>query len=196
MIERLRGEIFLIENDYIGVDVQGVGYQVYVVNPYQFEEGTATTIYTHHVVREDAALLYGFALIEERNLFRSLLAVSGVGPKAALGILSAGTPTQIVSAIQAENTAFLTKLPGIGKKTAARLILDLKDKLANWLPATGDQQLKANPFESNDRETVIDALTALGYDEKEALQLAEYSYKENQSVEAWIRAALRQKGVR
>jgi Holliday junction DNA helicase RuvA len=194
MIERIRGEVFLVENEYLGVDVQGVGYQVFVVNPYQFEEGKPITIYTHHVVREDASLLYGFALLEERNLFRSLLAVSGVGPKAALGILSAGTPSQIVSAIQSENTAFLTKLPGIGKKTAARLILDLKDKVAHWLPSKTDQQPKSKLFEPNDRETVIDALTALGYDEKEALQLAEHSYQENQSVEAWIRAALRQKG--
>jgi holliday junction DNA helicase RuvA len=194
MIERIRGEIFLIENEYIGVDVQGVGYQVYVVNPYQFEEGTATTIYTHHVTREDASLLYGFAVLEERNLFRSLLAVSGVGPKAALGILSAGTPSQIVSAIQAENITFLTKLPGIGKKTAARLILDLKDKLAHWMPNTVDKVTQTGVPVSNDREIVIDALIGLGYDEKEAAQLANNSFEENQSVEVWIRAALKQKG--
>jgi Holliday junction DNA helicase RuvA len=193
MIERLRGEIFLIENDYVGIDVQGVGYQVYVVNPYQFEEGISAVVYTHHVVREDAALLYGFAKKEERDLFRSLLAVSGVGPKAALGILSAGSPSQIVAAIQSENITFLTKLPGIGKKTAARLILDLKDKLAHWLPVFEDTPKVQAP---DDRQIVIDALTALGYDEKEANQLVEQSFVENQSVEAWIRAALRQKGVR
>jgi Holliday junction DNA helicase RuvA len=193
MIERLRGEIFLIENDYVGIDVQGVGYQVYVVNPYQFEEGSSAVVYTHHVVREDAALLYGFSKKEERDLFRSLLAVSGVGPKAALGILSAGSPSQIVAAIQSENITFLTKLPGIGKKTAARLILDLKDKLAHWLPVFEDAPKVQAP---DDRQIVIDALTALGYDEKEANQLVEQSFVENQSVEAWIRAALRQKGVR
>lgn len=194
MIERLRGEIFLIENEYIGVDVQGVGYQVYVVNPYQFEVGTNATIYIHHVVREDASLLYGFAIQEERNLFRSLLAVSGVGPKAALGILSAGTPSQIVSAIQAENIAFLTKLPGIGKKTAQRLILDLKDKLAHWMPNSTVLPTETEVPAASDREIVIDALTGLGYDEKEAALLANKSFVENQSVEAWIRAALRQKG--
>jgi Holliday junction DNA helicase RuvA len=193
MIERLRGEIFLIENDYVGIDVQGIGYQVYVVNPYQFEEGASAVVYTHHVVREDAALLYGFAMKEERNLFRSLLAVSGVGPKAALGILSAGSPSQIVAAIQSENITFLTKLPGIGKKTAARLILDLKDKLAHWFPVFEDTPKVQAP---DDRQIVIDALTGLGYDEKEANQLVEQSFAENQSVEAWIRAALRQKGVR
>lgn len=194
MIERIRGEIFLVGNEYIGVDVQGVGYQVHVVNPYQFEEGTAVTVYIHHVVREDASLLYGFTILEERNLFRSLLAVSGVGPKAAMGILSAGTPSQIVSAIQSENVTFLTKLPGIGKKTAARLILDLKDKLAHWMPNTADNTTHTGVPVSNDRQIVIDALTGLGYDEKEADQLANKSFDENQSVEAWIRAALRQKG--
>lgn len=194
MIERIRGEIFLVENEYIGVDVQGVGYQVHVVNPYQFEEGAAVTVYIHHVVREDASLLYGFTIIEERNLFRSLLAVSGVGPKAAMGILSAGTPSQIVSAIQSENVTFLTKMPGIGKKTAARLILDLKDKLAHWMPNTTDNTTNTGVSVSNERQIVIDALTGLGYDEKEADQLANKSFEENQSVEAWIRAALRQKG--
>lgn len=193
MIERLRGEVFLIDQDYIGVDVNGIGYQVYVVNPYQFQEASAVTMYTHHVVREDAALLYGFGMQEERNLFRSLLAVSGVGPKAALGILSAGTPAQIVNAIQSENVTFLTKLPGIGKKTAARLILDLKDKLSQWLPAT---ESMPKTEQTNDRQIVIDALMGLGYDEKEADQLAGHSFQEKQSVEAWIRAALRQKGVR
>lgn len=194
MIERIRGEIFLVENEYIGVDVQGVGYQVHVVNPYQFEEGAAVTVYIHHVVREDASLLYGFAILEERNLFRSLLAVSGVGPKAAMGILSAGTPSQIVSAIQSENVTFLTKLPGIGKKTAARLILDLKDKLAHWMPNVADNTTQTGVPVPNERQIVIDALTGLGYDEKEADQLANKSFEENQSVEAWIRAALRQKG--
>jgi Holliday junction DNA helicase RuvA len=194
MIERIRGEIFLVENEYIGVDVQGVGYQVHVVNPYQFEEGAAVTVYIHHVVREDASLLYGFAAQEERNLFRSLLAVSGVGPKAAMGILAAGTPSQIVSAIRSENVTFLTKLPGIGKKTAARLILDLKDKLAHWMPNTAERTTQTEVPVSNDRQIVIDALTGLGYDEKEADQLANKSFEENQSVEAWIRAALRQKG--
>lgn len=194
MIERIRGKIFLVENEYIGVDVQGVGYQVHVVNPYQFEEGAAVTVYIHHVVREDASLLYGFTILEERNLFRSLLAVSGVGPKAAMGILSAGTPSQIVSAIQSENVTFLTKLPGIGKKTAARLILDLRDKLAHWMPYITDNTTHTGAPVSNERQIVIDALTGLGYDEKEADQLANKSFEENQSVEAWIRAALRQKG--
>jgi holliday junction DNA helicase RuvA len=194
MIERLRGEVFLVDNDYIGIDVHGVGYQVYVANPYQFQDESEVTIYTHHVVREDAALLYGFAMQEERNLFRSLLAVSGVGPKAALGILSAGSPSQIVNAIQSENITFLTKMPGIGKKTAARLVLDLKDKLSHWLPVTESNVPKGQ--KQHDRQIVIDALMGLGYDEKEADQLAEHSFQENQSVETWIRAALRQRGVR
>lgn len=192
MIERLCGEVFLIETDYIGVDVQGVGYQVYVVNPYAFGEGDAVTIFTHHVVREDAALLYGFATREERKLFRSLLAVSGVGPKAALAMLSASSPAKIVAAIQSENTSFLVKLPGIGKKTAARLVLDLKDKLSFDLPVLDETVVETTS--SDERQTVVEALTALGYSDTEATKLVEKSYVANQSVEEWIRAALRQRG--
>jgi Holliday junction DNA helicase RuvA len=195
MIERLCGEVFAMESDYIGVDVQGVGYQVFVINPYQFEAGMEIILYIHHVVREDAMLLYGFSKQEERNLFRSLLAVSGVGPKVALAILSAGAPAQLVSAIQTENVTFLTKLPGIGKKTAGRLVLDLKDKLVNWLPMD-KTIITTQKVEQSELELVIDALIGLGYDDKEAKQLAEYSYLEEQKVEDWIRAALRQKGVR
>lgn len=193
MIERLRGEVFTIENEYIGLDVQGVGYQIFVVNPYQFEDGTAITLHIHHIVREDASLLYGFQKKEERNLFRSLLAVSGVGPKAALAMLSAGAPAQIAAAIQREDINFLVKLPGIGKKTAGRLVLDLKDKLHNWLESASTSK-QVIPVKQTELEIVIDALMGLGYDEKEAEQLAGQSYKAEQKVEEWIRAALKQKG--
>ena len=93
------------------------------------ESGKPVTIYTHHHVREDAILLFGFATREEQRLFRKLLDVSGIGPKVALGILAGGRPEAIAAAIRQENVAFLTKLPGIGRKTAQRMILDLKDKL-------------------------------------------------------------------
>ncbi len=89
------------------------------------------TVYTHHHVREDAIHLFGFATREEQRLFRKLLDVSGIGPRVALGILAGGRPETIVAAIQQENLGFLTKLPGIGKKTAQRMVLDLKDKLGS-----------------------------------------------------------------
>ncbi|MCE5171712.1 Holliday junction branch migration protein RuvA [Paenibacillus profundus] len=130
MIDFLRGQVAHLETDYIVMDVQGIGYRVYTPNPYAFAKNDdPVTVYTHHHVREDAMLLFGFGSREEQKLFRRLIDVNGVGPKVALGILAGGKPESVVLAIQQENIAFLTKLPGIGKKTAQRIILDLKDKL-------------------------------------------------------------------
>lgn len=130
MIDFLRGQVAHLETEYIILDVQGVGYRVFCPNPYLFAKNdAAVTVFIHHHVREDAILLFGFVSREEQKLFRRLLDVSGIGPKVALGILAGGRPEALVGAIQQENLAFLTKLPGIGKKTAQRIILDLKDKL-------------------------------------------------------------------
>lgn len=131
MIDFVRGQVAHLESDYVVLDVQGIGYRIYCPNPYVFAamNDQATTVYTHHHVREDAILLYGFPTREEQRLFRKLIEVSGIGPRVALGILSGGQPDHVVAAIQQENISFLTKLPGIGKKTAQRMILDLKDKL-------------------------------------------------------------------
>lgn len=130
MIDYLRGPVVHLESDYIVVDVQDIGYRVFTPNPYVFAgKDGAVAVYIHHHVRDDAILLYGFESRDEQLLFRKLLEVSGIGPRVALGILSAGRPDAVIAAVQQENIAFLTKLPGIGKKTAQRMILDLKDKL-------------------------------------------------------------------
>ncbi|MBW7476238.1 Holliday junction branch migration protein RuvA [Paenibacillus oenotherae] len=135
MIDFVRGRVIHWETEYVVVDVRDIGYQVYTPNPYYFAKSDeAVTIFTHHHVREDATLLFGFATREEQSMFRKLLDVSGIGPRVALGILAGGKPEAVAAAIQQENIAFLTKLPGIGKKTAQRMILDLKDKL-DALPA-------------------------------------------------------------
>jgi len=131
MIDRMRGQVVHLESEYVVLDVRDIGYQIYTPNPYAFAaKEEAITIFIHHHVREDAMLLFGFETRDEQMLFRKLLDVSGIGPRVALGILSGGQPEAVVAAIQQENIAFLTKLPGIGKKTAQRMILDLKDKLA------------------------------------------------------------------
>ncbi len=135
MIEFLRGQIAYAEADYAVIDVNGVGYQVYCANPYRFAATDEVTIYTHHHVREDAVALYGFATRDELQLFRQLLEVSGIGPKVALGILAGGSPSDVLLAIQQENLTFLTRLPGIGKKTAQRMILDLKDRTKSMIGA-------------------------------------------------------------
>jgi Holliday junction DNA helicase RuvA len=138
MIDFLRGKIALKELDYVVVDVNGVGYRVFCPNPYALtnKEDEDVTLFIHYHVREDAHLLFGFATREEQSLFRLLLEVSGIGPKVALGVLAGGRPEAVTAAISQENIAFLMKLPGIGKKTAQRVILDLKDKLGAFPAAT------------------------------------------------------------
>lgn len=138
MIDFLTGPVVHIESEYLVLNVRDVGYRVFMPSPYVFagKEGPVT-VYIHHHVREDAILLFGFESREQQTLFRKLLDVSGIGPRVALGVLSAGKPDAIAAAIQTENLTFLTKLPGIGKKTAQRMVLDLKDKLGLAADAFG-----------------------------------------------------------
>lgn len=174
MIDFLRGQVVHLENEYVVMDVQGIGYQIFCPNPYAFaaKSQELLTIYTHQHVREDAILLFGFPTREEQRLFRKLIEVSGIGPKVALGILSGGNPDTVVAAIHQENITFLTKLPGIGKKTAQRMILDLKDKLEGLggmatlfdpVPAAAAALQDGHPGWPEARE----GLKALGYTEAE-----------------------------
>lgn len=174
MIDYLKGILAHRENDYVVVDVNGVGYRVFCANPYGIETGpdSRVTLYIHYQVREDAHLLFGFSSREEQALFRKLLDVNGVGPRVALGILSAGQPAAIISAIYQEDITFLTRLPGIGKKTAQRIILDLKDKLgdlsAGGLETLGlDASAPAGKPAAGPWGEAKQALMALGYTEAE-----------------------------
>ncbi|MEK3731389.1 Holliday junction branch migration protein RuvA [Paenibacillus sp. FSL M8-0334] len=172
MMDYLRGQVAYLESEYIVVDVQGIGYQVFCPNPYAFAktEGTVT-VYTHQHVREDAILLFGFPTREEQKLFRKLIEVSGIGPRVALGILGGGSPDHVVSAIYQENISFLVKLPGIGKKTAQRMILDLKDKLEGFGNAAFTTGLFApqemQPEDSSAWMEAREGLKALGYTDGE-----------------------------
>ncbi|MGE7827515.1 Holliday junction branch migration protein RuvA [Paenibacillus sp. NPDC093718] len=173
MIDFLRGQVVHLESEYIVLDVQGVGYQVFCPNPYAFAKTEGTiTVFTHHHVREDAILLFGFPTREEQKLFRKLIEVSGIGPRVALGILGGGSPDHVVSAIYQENVSFLIKLPGIGKKTAQRMILDLKDKLEGF----GNASMMTGLFAIQEPEPEADGsawsearegLQALGYTDSE-----------------------------
>ncbi|TCS96466.1 Holliday junction branch migration protein RuvA [Hazenella coriacea] len=203
MIEFIDGKIAYLCNDYIAVQVSGMGYQVFVPHPFHWSDEEEVRIFIHHIVREDAQHLYGFATQEERDLFRLLLEVSGIGPKAGLAMIAGGSPRQLVQAIQIEDLKFLTRIPGIGKKTAQRLILDLKDKLAKqgWLdrfPEMVETTLQTVPSGSQGqmRLDVIDALVGLGYNEEEAERAANEALQssgvENMSAEDWIKRALQQ----
>jgi Holliday junction DNA helicase RuvA len=132
VIIRLVGTLALTGRDYALIDVQGVGYQVFMADRALAQlpaTGQAITVFTHLAHREDAMLLYGFPSLEERELFLMLTSVSGVGTKTALGILSLLSPEEVVSAIANSDARGLARAPGVGKKTAERLILELKEKL-------------------------------------------------------------------
>lgn len=138
MIDYLKGYVAHVELEYVVLDVRDVGYRVFTPNPYGLARGEEMVqLFIHHHVREDAIQLFGFTTREEQSLFRKLLEVSGIGPRVALGVLAGGRPESVVAAIQQENLTFLTKLPGIGKKTAQRMVLDLKDKLGSAYDASG-----------------------------------------------------------
>lgn len=199
MIDFLKGALAHRENDYVVVDVNGVGYRVFCANPYGIEPGSDSrvTLYIHYHVREDAILLFGFGSREEQALFRKLLDVSGVGPRVALGILSAGQPGAIISAIYQEDVTFLTRLPGIGKKTAQRIILDLKDKLGDFSP--GGLETIGVPVAAAGRPTAgpwgeaKQALMALGYTEAEVDRVrpvVQQNASGEETVDALIKLAL------
>jgi Holliday junction DNA helicase RuvA len=199
MIEYLRGQVAYAESDYLVLDVQGVGYQIYCGNPFRFDHNQELTIYTHHHVREDAITLYGFVSREELALFRQLLDVSGIGPKVALGILNGGSPKDVLLAIHQENVAFLTRLPGIGKKTAQRMILDLKDKTKAFVDSVQsfanqhESQLGAVPSSSGTLAEVKDALRSLGYSELECARVLATLKEQNDeqaSVDVLLKKAL------
>lgn len=151
MIYFLRGKVAHIDGDTIIVDVRDVGYQVYVSHLEDYEIGEEVYLYTHEVVREDDQYLVGFKSLEEKSVFLALIKVKGLGPKSAIGALSETTPQQVINAIASNNVAYLKKLPGIGAKAAAQIILDLKGELTG---SKGDPGVY---------EEVYDALKELGF---------------------------------
>ena len=189
MIGRLTGVVAEKAPPQILMDCHGVGYEVWVPMSTFYHlpaMGESTTLLTHFVVREDAQILFGFLTSSERDAFRQLIKISGVGPRTALGILSGLSVSDLAKAIQAQEADFLVKIPGIGKKTAERLLLELKGKLDLLCePEQTDQ--KSRHGEQGD---VLQALVALGYSEKEA-NLALKSLPTGLSVSEGIKWALK-----
>jgi len=164
MIATLRGEISQIEDTALIIEVGGVGLRVYTPAPMRarLKVGEAAFMFTHLVVREDALTLYGFESQADRDLFNMLLGVDGVGPKVALSVLSAMTLDAVQRAVFADEGELFSRVPGVGKKTAQKIVLHLKDKLK---PTDGLSQLSAM---SDADSEVLAALTALGYSVVEA----------------------------
>ena len=131
MYAYIKGQLTQLFPTHVVVETQGIGYEIQTPNSYRFQQfyNQAVTIYTSLIVREDAQLLYGFINEEEKEMFLNLIKVTGIGPKSALAILATSTPNEVKRAIEDENDAYLTKFPGIGKKTARQIILDLKGKV-------------------------------------------------------------------
>ncbi|NLA89135.1 MAG: Holliday junction branch migration protein RuvA [Alcaligenaceae bacterium] len=165
MIGRLRGKIIEKTPPLICVDVNGIGYDVQVPMNDLYELpglNEEVQLYTHFVVREDAQQLYGFLNDTERQTFRTLIKISGIGPRTGLAILSGISAEQLAIAIEEENLNLLCKIPGIGKKTAERIVLELRGKLGAIVPAATSA---ASP--ASQRQDIANALMALGYSERE-----------------------------
>ena len=188
MIGRLTGTLLEKLPPQVLLDVGGVGYEIDVPMSSFYNlpaVGERVTLVTHFVVREDAQQLYGFLSLKERVAFRELIRISGVGPKLALSVLSGMSADELAQCIVMQDAALLTRVPGIGKKTAERLLLELKGRLADALPQVGGVSVSAGVTHD-----ALGALLALGYSDKEALPALK-QLPEGLSLEESIRQALK-----
>jgi Holliday junction DNA helicase RuvA len=188
VIGRLTGRLVARHPPQVLLDVGGVAYEIdvpmstFYVLP---STGESVTLHTHLVVREDAHTLYGFGTLDERAAFRQLIRISGVGARTALSVLSGLSVAELAQAVALQETARLTKVPGIGKKTAERLLLELKGKLAEALPGAGGA-----PAMDTASVDILNALVGLGYSDKEA-QAAVKGLPAGVAVAEGIRQALK-----
>lgn len=203
MIGRIQGILIEKQPPEVLIDVGGVGYEIHMpmTSFYQLPAvGETVTVYTHFVVREDAQLLFGFADKMERGLFRELIKANGVGPKLGLTILSGMSGAQFLTSVQNEDVSALVSLPGIGKKTAERLVVELRDRLKSFgktqnivLPAGAETGgAKDTIVAVNDaREEAQSALIALGYKPAQASKMVSSVYEDGMPSETVIREALK-----
>ncbi|GAA0809255.1 Holliday junction branch migration protein RuvA [Ligilactobacillus aviarius] len=196
MYEYLIGKITAINPHYIVVEVNGIGYQLQVANPFRYEENTTQKVYVYQAVRENDVTLYGFYDLAEKQLFLKLISVSGIGPKSALAILATNDQGGFVAAINADDEAYLTKFPSIGKKTAKQIILDLKGKMDDIETPTPmvDQQNLALDFDDEQPylKEALEAMLSLGYTKTEVKKVSQ-KLKDFQadSTDAYLSAALK-----
>ncbi len=191
MIGRLKGTLIEKNAPWVLIDVQGTGYELQVPMSTWFtlpEINASCTLLTHLVVREDAHTLYGFQNSAEKTLFKTLIKVSGIGPRTALAVLSSISTQDFLLAVQSQETARLVKIPGIGKKTAERLLLELKNQIIT-LGGTANIAEDISQHTGYQSE-IVQALCALGYSDKEAI-LASKSLPEGASVTDGLKLALR-----
>ncbi|MCY7295146.1 Holliday junction branch migration protein RuvA [Alteromonas sp. a30] len=203
MLGRIRGTLAEKTPPFVLVDVMGVGYEIQLpmTSLYQLPDvGNEVIIFTHFVVREDAQLLFGFATKKERALFREVIKANGVGPKLALTILSGMSAQQFVQAVHDGDITSLVKLPGVGKKTAERLVVEMKDRLGNLDISASvtldgnvnvDEQTTSIDTTESAKSEAISALVALGYSQVQATKMVKDVFQDSLSSEELIRASLR-----
>jgi Holliday junction DNA helicase RuvA len=197
LIGRIKGKLLSKQPPELLVDVHGVGYEMEAPMStfYQLPAaGEEVTLHTHMVVREDAQLLYAFYSTSERRLFRDLIRINGVGPKLGLTILSGISARDFARAVQESDAAALTGLPGVGKKTAERLIVELRDKLSDDIAPVTDDAAAATAandgYQPSPVSDAVSALTALGYKAQEASRMVRAIDATGLETEAIIKAAL------
>ena len=180
---------------HVVVETCGIGYEIQTPNSYRFQKylEKEVQIYTSLIVREDAQLLYGFINEEEKEMFLSLIKVTGIGPKSALAILASSTPHEVKLAIENENDAYLTQFPGIGKKTARQIVLDLKGKVT--ITEENSDDLLQTQVNGNEQNQIISeallALQALGYSKRELTKVEKSLNKHNvNSVDEAVKIGL------
>ncbi|MBW0454562.1 MAG: Holliday junction branch migration protein RuvA [Candidatus Kinetoplastibacterium crithidii] len=167
MIERISGLLLETWSNSICIDVHGIGYEIEIPTsllPRLPKVGEKVTLFTYLVIREDAHILFGFDKQQDRVIFKSLMKTNGIGTRTALSILSNMTVKEIISAITLQDTSILTKIPGIGQKTAERLILEMRDKIKS-------SHIEDNLYESDKKTDIIEAMTSLGYSSKEIMSI-------------------------
>lgn len=199
MISYIKGEITFNEGDTLVVENNGIGYEITVPTfsaQKLLSKGGEVTVYTYMSVREDGISLFGFESREEKAFYQKLISVSGIGPKAAISILSSITPSELVTAVLSSDAAAIAKAPGVGKKTAQRVILELKDKIGNGDIAEmfdmGSDISSASAAAGDDRTEAAEALVALGYSRSEAVKAVSKVYVPDMDVQKILSAALRE----
>ncbi|MBU7538104.1 Holliday junction branch migration protein RuvA [Leuconostoc lactis] len=193
MYEYINGLITNIYPAYIVVcDRSGVGYKLYTANPYRFEQNVESHVYVEQIVRENEIALYGFMDENEKILFNKLLNVSGIGPKSALAILASGDAQGLVNAVANDDASYLTQFPGVGKKTAQQIILDLKGKLDDLAVSAGLDLTTTQPVANNQAlADALAALTSLGYSAKEIAKIEKTLAQTEDTTDGYIRSSLK-----
>ncbi|MCL1630498.1 Holliday junction branch migration protein RuvA [Sporolactobacillus sp. CPB3-1] len=194
MFDYIQGILTYLSGGGIVIEQSGIGYRIICPNPFSYQPqiNQETKVYLYQYVREDANILYGFQTREERELFVRLLSVSGIGPKNALAILAAGDPDEVIRAIETENVNYLTRFPGIGRKTAGQIVLDLKGKLQEFSvhPTAGEADDTKVRIEHALSEA-LDVLSMLGYSERELRKILPQLKKQDLSAENYVKEALK-----